>query len=1105
MRLAKSFFPCLFFAAHLDRRRRPAKLVCSIWPSASLNCLTIFLIVWQLSAQASPSGWQAEFAGPGIPGGAGVLAVHDGQLVAGGEFDSAGKVNANGVAAWDGLSWQQLLNAEGLGLQPNEPPQTMRVSALASFNGSLYVSGTFTHAGGKRVDGLARWDGTDWWPIGNSLTPGVDGRILVMAVWSGQLLFGGDFSGIAGVDVDGLASWNGTEISEFAGGSLDNEGVIRTMEVVNGELYVGGNFSAIDGEAVSQVARWTGEHWQGFSGQDGEIQGIIYDIEFHQGELYVVGSFDEIGDNPLWNIARWDGSEWRALIGPDIPGGPPDGNIGLRGSFVQALASHNGLLFAGGDIAWVDDRRAHGMAAWTGTDWLLPEDSNQVTRANRLNQFLNYNGELLVASAFGIASDSATVGIARLTADGWTSLEPNGGSGASSWVTSLATLDNELIAGGNFSHIGGVEANFIARWNGDEWLPLAGPESSGLNENAQINDIIIHAGNVIVGGDNIDQAGGIDVRSIARWTGKRWYALESDPGSRPTGEIVALNIYKGDLIATGRFGGSTYSSYHIGRWDGEAWHPLRQDGSNDFDRAPDALHVHDNWLYVAGSFSQVGEITVAGLARWNGNAWSAVPGWDEFDQQTVELSAIASFRDELIVGGEIRNSQGFRSSILKRWDGEQWHLIPDNSGNAVKITELNQLFVHNDQLIAGGWLRTDQTNFSRSTARWDGISWRGLSGPLTTGTSLLNQAESRAYAFGEFQGDLIVGGNFSKAGGIPAWHIGRYVASPFEVDIISELRTSSDPGQPVTVRARIHGSQAIPDGGMASIHSSTSRYAHDGPSCSTLDLQFESSNSATFECTINPDRREWYRVNARFRHEEQQIDVASSEAVHFVRLQTMVDLSRIAPDDIQAVGQPVTVFARPVSVNGQGEPDGQIVVTSQFEDQCVASSNTLWRCRFWPQQAGTLELTAEYQGSYFYSQSSATTTYQIEPPRLVFDPPSLDFGQVQIPDGPFEGLIGLVNVSDTVFQVDNLVQIRLQAWIEPTTAGTCGSLPFTLEPDQSCTLGYRFDPTVIANYRTEVRVESDNLPGLYFFTVQGQGLDDLFRDSFEGLRESSAP
>lgn len=1101
MLLAKLFDPHPSLAAHLDRRHGQAKLVCSIWPNALLTCLTIFLITWQLTAQASPSGWQAEFAGPGIPGGVSALAEHEGQLVAGGRFDSAGKVNANGVAVWDGLSWQPLLNAQGLGLQPNEPPQSMRVSALASFEGSLYVSGTFTHAGGKRVDGLARWDGTDWWPIGDPLTPGVDGGVSVMAVWGGQLLFGGGFGSIAGVDVDGLASWNGTEISEFAGGDLDSEGVIRTIEVVNGELYVGGNFSAIGGEAVSQVARWTGEHWQGLSGQAGEMQGIIYDIEFHQGELYVVGSFDEIGDIPLWNIARWDGSEWHALIGPDTPGGPPGGNIGLRGSFVQALGSHNGLLFAGGDIAWVDDRRAYGMAAWTGTEWLLPEDSNQVTKANGINQFLTYNGELIVASASGIASDSATVGLARLTANGWTSLEPNGGSGANSRVTSLATFQNELIAGGNFSHIGGVEANFIARWNGVEWQPLAGPEASGLNENAQINDIIVHEGNVIVGGDNIDQAGGIDAQAIARWNGKRWYALETDPGSRPTGEIIALNIYEGDLIATGSFGGSTYSGYRIGRWDGEAWHPLRQDGSVGFDRAPDALHVHDNWLYAAGSFSQVGEITVAGLARWNGNAWSAVPGWDEFDQQTVELSAMTSFRDELIVGGAIRNSQGFRSSIMKRWDGERWHSIPDNSGNTVRITELNQLFVHDDQLIAGGWLRTDETDFSHSTARWDGSSWRGLSGPLTTGTSLLAHSESLAYAFGEFQGDLIVGGNFSKAGGIPAWQIGRYVSSPFEVDILSELRTSSDPGQPVTVRARIHGDQAIPDGGTASIHSSTSRYAHDGPSCSTTELQFESSNSATFECTINPDRREWFRVNARFRHEEQQIDVVSSEAVHFVRLQTMVDLSRIAPDDVQAVGQPVTVFARPVSVNGQGEPNGQIVVTSQFEDKCVASSNTFWNCRFRPQQAGTLEITAEYQGSYFYSQSSATTTYQVEPQRLVFDPPSLEFGQVQIADGPFEGLIELVNVSDASIQVDDLVQSSLQAWIEPTTAGTCGSVPFTLEPDQFCTLGYRFAPTIIANYRTEVRVESGNLPGLYYFTIQGQARDDLFKDRFEASPE----
>jgi hypothetical protein len=74
------------------------------------------------------------------------LTVYNGQLIAGGNFTTAGGVSTNRIARWDGSNWEAL----GSGMNYD-------VRALTVYNGELIAGGWFTTAGGKNSSHWGRW------------------------------------------------------------------------------------------------------------------------------------------------------------------------------------------------------------------------------------------------------------------------------------------------------------------------------------------------------------------------------------------------------------------------------------------------------------------------------------------------------------------------------------------------------------------------------------------------------------------------------------------------------------------------------------------------------------------------------------------------------------------------------------------------------------------------------------------------------------------------------------------------------------------------------------------------------------------------------------
>src|SRR5437870_3810562 len=110
----------------------------------------------------------------------------------------------NRIVRWDGTNWWSLGNGTNSGMN-----QTVYAMAAAS-SGVVYVAGDFTQAGAVAANRIARWDGNNWSPLGIGPTNGLGGtvRALVMSD-AGELFAGGRFScaGTAPIGRPSPARW----------------------------------------------------------------------------------------------------------------------------------------------------------------------------------------------------------------------------------------------------------------------------------------------------------------------------------------------------------------------------------------------------------------------------------------------------------------------------------------------------------------------------------------------------------------------------------------------------------------------------------------------------------------------------------------------------------------------------------------------------------------------------------------------------------------------------------------------------------------------------------------------------------------------------------
>jgi hypothetical protein len=745
-----------------------------------------------------PMEWKSGFGVPGIGTGyyyAGVYALcifdDDGDgpnppaLYAGGDFYTAGDAFAQNIARWDGSSWSAVGNT-----------LWGEVNALAVFDDDGPGPHPAALYAGCTTYGVQKWDGTSWSAVG-----WVAGSVYALTVFddgTGPALYaGGSFNTADGVPVKHVARWDGSTWSALGSGiySFDFTPQVRALAVYDDgsgpALYAAGHFSRAGDVELYNVARWDGSAWSmvGYYGTDYDVYALtVCAVSGSKRDtaLYAGGWFTYAGYAVANGVAKWDGVEWSAL------------DTGV-GGIVYALGGLDdgtqASLYVGGYYLNPGGELLGGLARWDGANWSGVGSGLGDVYDPEVHALLGVGARtgpvdsgLYVGGEFAIAGGIAASHIARWDGSAFSAL--GSGNGASGQVEALSVFDDgtgpALYAGGEFATAGPVVTMGIARWDGSSWSDVGG----GMDGSTYVSTVFDDGtGAALYVGGSIYSAGGVVVHCIAKWDGTTWSAL----GSGMNGSVEALGVFDDDgdgphapaLYAGGYFtlaGG--VPANRIAKWDGANWSALGSGLSGGSDPQVYALCAFDDSsgpaLYVGGHFTHAGNGNVKHIARWNGTTWSDVGGGTD-GSYSPSVCALTIFDDG--TGASLYAGGGFvyAGGVLVNRIA-RWdgsNWSALGSGTDASVSSFAVLHdVTRSALSAGGYFTLAGGVTAYGVATWDGATWSAPADAPGSVGALAWCREETGFA-------LYVGGNFPVAGASASAHIAEWacVGPPLTGDL----------------------------------------------------------------------------------------------------------------------------------------------------------------------------------------------------------------------------------------------------------------------------------------------------------------------------------
>ncbi len=236
--------------------------------------------------------------------------IYNDELYIMGRFKMLEDPAVKSIIKWDGENWS--------GVQFPYPASTgITVNNGVVFNGDLYVGGNFFNYEDTIV-GIARYDGTNWYPVAGGIKGGLD-NIFDMAVYNGELYVCGSFRKSAGNTGNKIMKLVGDEWAEVGGGFDSSYGFATKMLVYHDKLYVFGVFYSVGGGVPAQnIAVWDGERWCGL-GTVFDDSSIVDAVVFED-DLFICGGFDTIDGVVLKRLARWTAGDYLDVCGEPVSG-----------------------------------------------------------------------------------------------------------------------------------------------------------------------------------------------------------------------------------------------------------------------------------------------------------------------------------------------------------------------------------------------------------------------------------------------------------------------------------------------------------------------------------------------------------------------------------------------------------------------------------------------------------------------------------------------------------------------------------------------------------------------------------------------------------------
>ena len=563
------------------------------------------------------------------------------QLYLGGRFKSLAEMPINGVARWNGTSFEVI----GSGISYDNGSQAM-VSQLGVMSDTLYLAGYFDRFNNQSASGLIGWRNQQIVNVPNytmadvSQMAIVDNSMLITHGYNGKELGPHSYAILQNnqwVDMPwdnpdqrhserALAGTNGLYRPSYANSSRTMSqlqlwqtdhwvnGISTTLnldymsltQLDNQQMYVSNN------QALYQV---TPDAWQvvNLPMQIRQIKTLAN----HNNILYLAGDFTLNGQPS--SLVRWDGTQLESLAttiryaNVASLGGQQGQPIALTSDFNPLVSGFNQKLFNWHNQAWqpllhritpqsfevlsVDDQTSYFAAEIpvTTTDtlkrnlWQIQPDgsfSDPLGMSVAISTW-TISGSQLLGKLYG----GSLEGVLKLDQGQISNLAHHGG--VLGFYDKVLMTDNQLYAV-NPSGERGYWLTYFMKWNGINWQEIA---TLSIPDSQKSLQIVGWRGSLyFLAHDQLRRFNGTDSDLVATFDQVPNVLVADDDNFL----YVGGPFERVDNVATGT----------LARWDGTTWQGLAQPANNEVTQ----ISVNDQHLYIAGKFTHVGATPSLGVA-----------------------------------------------------------------------------------------------------------------------------------------------------------------------------------------------------------------------------------------------------------------------------------------------------------------------------------------------------------------------------------------------------------------------------------------------------------------------------------------------------------
>jgi len=668
--------------------------------------------------------------------------------VGGDEFTHAGTVAAKNIAKWVRATgtWQAL----GSGLIGGNPSPEVKAMVVDPRNGDLYVAGGFTSAGGNPANGIAKWNGTSWSPLG----AGKQGATqIVIDPNNGDVYIGG-----SGIGSGNVMKWNGTEWSSLGTGVTGSVYAMAFHGPTN-TLYVGGSFNTTDAPKIYGLAKWNGTKWDsvGFSvnANSGSGSATISSIAVDGSNLYIAGnSYMKIGGKSIQYIGKWNGTAWSVVDS-------------LLDEPVSNVVVVNGELFASGVHRQFQPSNSamKNLARFSNGKW---EALGFITgyASAQIEQLAVYDNEVLIAGRqiTGLGAVNAkNVGRFMTQTKEWAPLTSKSTLGIDMSNGAFAkSSDNKLYIAGN------IRVPFspgILRWNGSGWSQVGRGLYYALASNGEPTVMVagdngdLYIGGKVTFGLNPDSSK-VTSNSIIKWNGttNSWQSLGTGTYDNA---VYALAYRNGKLYMGGLFTLASNSKIkNLAVWDGAKWDSVTSIGG----AVRGITFAPNGDLVISGQFTSLaGNSNFRYLAKWNGTQWDSLGA-----RPNAQVRKVLYKGNTLFASGDFISIGGKSVAAFAQWNGTGWDTV------STAVSNVNTFVFQGDTLFVSGTISGLGYQFNNGAGYFVNGQWTKMGSGFQNATwtdTYSPSAPNSMYADGA---DIWCIGNYNIVGGRAALAIARW-------------------------------------------------------------------------------------------------------------------------------------------------------------------------------------------------------------------------------------------------------------------------------------------------------------------------------------------